>query len=346
MRALVTGGGGFLGQAIVRMLLAQGVEVCSFSRAAHAGLDALGVEHRRGELADGNAVVAALSGCDLVFHVAAKAGVWGPYQEFYRANVLGTSNVIKACRAHGIRRLIYTSSPSVVFDGTDMEGVDESVPYPRHYHAFYPRTKAAAEQLVLQANDRTLATVALRPHLIWGPQDNHLVPRILERGRKGNLRRIGSKPCLVDTIYVDNAAQAHLQAAACLDIGSAVAGNAYFISQGEPLPLWHVVDRILAAGGIPPVNGSISPRLAYAVGWAMEKIHAALKLKSEPRMTRFLARELSTAHWFDISAARRDFGYVPLVSFDEGMQRLEQWLARCATLDAPAGGTPSAQAEP
>ena len=127
----------------------------------------------------------AVAGCDIVFHVAAKAGVWGPYDAFYRANVLGTKNVIAACRQNGIRRLVHTSSPSVVFDGTDMEGVDESVPYPDHYEAFYPQTKAEAEQLVLQANDDTLATVALRPHLIWGPEDNHLVPRILERGARG-----------------------------------------------------------------------------------------------------------------------------------------------------------------
>jgi nucleoside-diphosphate-sugar epimerase len=326
MKALVTGGGGFLGKAIVRMLLEKGVDVCSFSRSAHADLEALGVEHRRGELADGNALVAAASGCDIVYHVAAKAGIWGPYQEFYRANVLGTRNVIQACRAHGIRRLVYTSSPSVVFDGTDMEGVDETVPYPAHYHAFYPQTKAAAEQLVLQANDLSLATVALRPHLIWGPGDNHLVPRILERGRKGALRRIGSRPCLVDTIFIDNAAEAHLLAADRLEVGSVVAGKAYFLSQDEPLPLWTVIDRILAADGLPPVTGSISPGLAFTVGWALEKIYGLLKLRSEPRMTRFVARELSTAHWFDISAARRDFAYAPRVTFNEGMERLQRWL--------------------
>ena len=327
MKALVTGGGGFLGKAIIHRLLAKGVDVCSFSRSAHAGLDALGVEHRLGDLADGNAVVAAASGCDIVYHVAAKAGVWGPYQEFYRTNVLGTRNVIQACRAHGLHRLVYTSSPSVVFDGTDMEGVDESIPYPTHYHAFYPQTKAAAEQLVLQANGLELATVALRPHLIWGPEDNHLVPRILERGRKGALRRIGKKACLVDTIYIDNAAEAHLLAAERLDIGSVVAGKAYFLSQVEPLPLWDVVDQILKAGGIAPVAGTISPRLAYGIGWAMEKVYGLLKIRSEPRMTRFVARELSTAHWFDLSAARNDFGYEPQVSFDEGMVRLKKWLA-------------------
>ena len=327
MRALVTGGGGFLGKAIVKLLVERGDEVRSFSRNEHAALKELGVAHFCGELSDTEAVKQAVEGCEIVYHVAAKAGVWGPYEEFYRANVLGTQNVIDACRQYGIRKLVYTSSPSVVFDGTDMEGVDESVPYPDHFEAFYPQTKAEAEQLVLKANDQQLATVALRPHLIWGPEDNHLVPRILDRGAKGALRRIGTRDCLADTIYIDNAALAHLQAADQLDIGSAVAGNTYFLTQGEPLPIWDIVDRILDAGGIPPVTGTISPKLAYGIGWILEKSYGLLGIKSEPRMTRFVAKELSTAHWFNISAARNDFGYVPHVSFDEGMTRLKDWLS-------------------
>ena len=267
-------------------------------------------------------------GCDIVFHVAAKAGVWGRHADFYRANVLGTRNVIAACRHHGIGRLVYTSSPSVVFNGRDMEGVDESVPYPTHFEASYPATKAEAEQLVLAANDATLATVALRPHLIWGPGDNHLVPRILARGRAGALRRIGDRPCLVDTIYIDNAAEAHLLAAERLVLGSVVAGRAYFLAQGEPKPLWEIVNRILAAGGLPPVSRSISAERAYMVGTWLERIYRLLRLSGEPRMTRFVARELSTAHWFDLSAARRDFGYAPRVTFDEGMRRLQHVACR------------------
>ena len=328
MKALVTGGGGFLGKAIVKLLLARGDDVRSFSRGAYPDLARLGVEHVCGAIDDAEAVLRAAEGCDIVFHVAAKAGVWGPYDEFYRANVLGTRNVIDACRQLGIRRLVYTSSPSVVFDGTDMAGVDESVPYPEHFEAFYPQTKAAAEQLVLQANDGTLATVALRPHLIWGPEDNHLVPRILERGAKGALRRIGTRDCLVDTIYIDNAAIAHLQAADRLEIGSVVAGKVYFLSQGEPLPVWEVVNRILTAGGLPPVSRTISPGLAYAAGAALETIYTLLHLKGEPRLTRFVARELSTAHWFDLGAARRDFGYEPQISFDEGIAKLRAWLMK------------------
>ena len=326
MKALVTGGGGFLGKAIVKRLRERGDEVRSFSRNPHPELTEMGVEHCRGELADAGAVKRAAEGCDIIFHVAAKAGVWGPYEEFYRANVLGTKHVIDACRLHGIKRLVYTSSPSVVFDGSDMEGVDESVPYPEHFEAFYPQTKAEAERLVLQANDQTLATVALRPHLIWGPEDNHLVPRILERGAKGALRKLGSRECLVDTVYIDNAALAHLQAADHLAVGSVVAGKTYFLSQGEPLPIWDVVNRILDAGGFPPVTRIISPSLAYSIGAILEKVYGLLNLKGEPRRTRFVAKELSTSHWFDLSAARNDFGYQPEVTFDEGIERLREWL--------------------
>lgn len=327
MKTLVTGGGGFLGKAIVKLLRERGDAVRSFSRNEHPALADMGVEHCRGELDDAEAVKLAAAGCDIVFHVAAKAGVWGPYEEFYRANVLGTRHIIDACRHHGIQRLVHTSSPSVVFDGSDMQGVDESLPYPEHFEACYPQTKAEAEQLILQANDQDLATVALRPHLIWGPEDNHLVPRILERGARGALRKIGTRECLVDTIYIDNAALAHLQAADHLGIGSLVAGKAYFISQGEPLPLWEVVNRILAAGGLPPVTRTVSPALAYNIGAVLEKVYTLLKLKGEPRMTRFVARELSTAHWFDLGAARRDFGYQPVVTFDQGIERLRVWLA-------------------
>ena len=328
MKVLVTGGGGFLGKAIIRLLLDKGVAVRSFSRQNYPELAALGVEHCRGELSDLAAVTAAVAGCETVFHVAAKAGVWGPYSEYYQANVVGTENILQACRRQQVQRLIYTSSPSVVFDGSDMEGVDESVPYPPHYHSFYPQTKAQAEQLVLAANSRKLATVALRPHLIWGPEDNHLVPRILARGRQGALRKLGRRPCLVDTIYIDNAAEAHLQAAEQLKIDSPVAGNAYFLSNDEPLPLWDIINRILAAGDLPPVTKTISPNLAYAIGALLEKSYRLLNLKGEPRMTRFVAREMSTAHWFDLSAARRDFGYAPKVTIDEGLQRLKLWLAQ------------------
>lgn len=327
MKALVTGGGGFLGGAIVQKLLERGDQVRSFSRAAHPTLAGLGVEQIRGDLSQPELLKEAAEGCDVVFHVAAKAGIWGSYDEFYRANVTGTINVLSACRANGIGRLVYTSSPSVVFDGRDVEGGDESLPYPAHYEAHYPMTKALAEQIVLDANSADLATVSLRPHLIWGPGDNHLVPRIIAKGRAGKLRRIGNRPCLVDTVYVDNAADAHLLAADRLLPGGSVAGKAYFISNGEPLPLWEMVNRILAAAGLPPETRSISPRVAYTAGTICEAFWKLLHLSGEPPMTRFVAKELATAHWFKIDAARRDLGYQPRVSILEGLEQLRQWLA-------------------
>jgi len=326
VKVLVTGGGGFLGGAIVRLLVEQGHEVRSLARHLYRDLDALGVEQVQGNLDDSGAVSRAVEGCKLVFHVAAKAGVWGTFDDYYRPNVFGTRNVIGACREHQVKRLVFTSSPSVVFTGRDMEGVDERVPYPERYLSYYPQTKAEAEQLILAANDSDLATVALRPHLIWGPGDNHLVPRILERGKKGALRRIGRKNCLVDTVYIDNAAQAHLAAAAKLEIGSAVAGKVYFIANDEPMPLWDIVNGILAAGKVAPVTRSIPARLAYGVGAVLEGVYRLLKLPGEPRLTRFVAEELGTAHWFDLTAAKNDFGYQPSVSIQEGLQRLQAWL--------------------
>ena len=322
MKALVTGGGGFLGQAIVRKLLKNGVSVRSFSRNEHGGLHALGVEQVKGDLADPEAVASAVQGCEVVFHVAAKPGIWGDYDDYHRTNVTGTQNVIAACHRHEVSRLVYTSSPSVVFDGRDMEGVDESVPYPARFEAHYPRTKALAEQLVRAANGPRLATVSLRPHLIWGPGDNHLLPRLVARARAGQLGRIGSRPNLIDTVYVDNAADAHVLAANRLSPGSSVAGKVYFISQGEPAPLWEMVNRLLHAAGAPPVTRAIPTWLALALAWGFETAHRLTGNPREPRLTRFVVHELSTAHWFDISAARRDLGYSPGVSIDEGLDRL------------------------
>jgi nucleoside-diphosphate-sugar epimerase len=322
MKALVTGGGGFLGGAIVRKLRGRGDEVRSFGRGDYPWLGKLDVEQRRGDLADATAVAEAVAGCDVVFHVAAKAGVWGPLEEYLRVNVRGTEKVLTACRLHGIRRLIYTSSPSVVYNGGDMEGVNESAPYADHFEAAYPRTKAEAERLVLAANGPDLATVALRPHLIWGPGDPHLIPRLLDRARSGRLRRIGREDKRIDCVYVDNAADAHLLAADRLAPGDTIAGRAYFVSQGEPVFLWEFLNRILQIAGLSPVTRSVPAGVALAIGRSLELLYCLPGMRGEPPMTRFVARQLSTAHWFDITAARRDLGYVPAISTEEGLRRL------------------------
>jgi nucleoside-diphosphate-sugar epimerase len=323
---LVTGGGGFLGGAIARRLAGRGDRVRSLSRGDYPALRALGIETIQGDIADAEAVNQAVDGVDLVIHVAAKAGVWGPAEDYQRANVQGTRNVLDACRRAGVARLVHTSSPSVVFDGRDMEGVDESVGYPDHFEAPYPATKAEAERLVLAANGPELATVALRPHLIWGPGDNHLVPRILARGRAGRLRRIGSANPLIDATHIDNAAEAHVLAADRLEPGSPIAGRAYFIAQGEPIPLWNLVNGILAAGGLPPVSRTVPVPAARLAATLLEGAFRAFNVQAEPPLTRFVVRELATAHWFDLTAARRDLGYAPLVNTAEGLRRLAAWL--------------------
>lgn len=323
---LVTGGGGFLGSAIVRMLVAGGEAVRTYSRSSYPHLFRLGVEQIRGDLADVEGLVKACRNVEAVFHVAAKPGIWGSYKSFYTPNVVGTRNVIEACRLNGVQRLIYTSSPSVIFDGKDMQGIDESVPYPETFHAHYPHTKAQAEQAVLDAARNGLPAVALRPHLIWGPGDNHLVPRILARSSR--LRRVGRGTNLVDTIYIDNAAHAHLLAEAALKDNPAITGKAYFISQDCPIALWEMIDLILTAGGKPPVKKSISFAAALLSGAVCEGLYTLFQIKKDPPITRFVARELATSHWFNIAAAKRDLGYRPLVSTQEGLQRLAAWIGR------------------
>lgn len=321
---LVTGGGGFLGRALVRLLVARRETVRSFSRNRYAQLDAWGVEQVQGDICDIEAVKKACRNVQAVFHVAAKPGVWGSYQDFFRPNVSGTKNIIEACRHCGVQRLIYTSSPSVVFDGRDMEGIDESAPYPPAFHAHYPRTKAMAEQMVLRAAAKGLAAIALRPHLIWGPGDTHLAPRIISRAHK--LRQVGDGTNVVDTIYVDNAAYAHALAEECLRGDPRLSGRVYFISQDQPIALWEMINRILAAGGKPPVTKTISPAAAYAAGVFFESLYTVLGIRREPPMTRFVARELATSHWFDIRAAKSDLGYTPVVSTEAGLEHLAEWL--------------------
>ncbi len=326
MRILVTGAGGFLGRGIATALKERGDEVVTLQRGHYPELESMGLEIRRGDIGDARDVMQAAEGCDAVMHVAAKAGVWGDYQEYYRSNVVGTLNVINACRELGIKRLVYTSSPSIVFAGEDEDGIDESTPLPERYLTNYQRTKAEAEEAVLAANDAGLATVALRPHLIFGPGDPHLAPRIIERARAGRLRLVGSRENLVDITYIDNAVSAHLNALEKLDSTAACAGKAYFISNGEPMSMENIVNRILTAAGLEEERRRISPGLAYAIGAALEAIYTLLRIKGEPAMTRFIARQLSCSHWYDISAARRDLAYEPGTRIEEGMQALARSL--------------------
>lgn len=323
MKALVTGAGGFLGLYIVEQLAAKGYQVRGFSRGDYPQLAELGAESVRGDIRDADAVDEAVAGCDLVFHTAAIAGIWGRWTDYYEINTVGTRHVIEACRRHQVDRLIYTSSPSVTFDGSEQCGVNEDEPYPDRWLCHYPRSKALAESEVLQANSDQLKSCALRPHLIWGPRDPHLVPRLIERARQGTLRRVGDGTNLIDMVYVENAARAHLQAAeAMAESESPVGGRAYFISQGEPVNCWDWIDQLLKLAGLPKVERSISVNAAWKIGAVLEAVYRVLGKQDEPRMTRFLAAQLGRSHYFDISRAADDFGYHASISTEEGMQRL------------------------
>ncbi len=321
-RVLVTGGGGFLGSALVARLREAGCEVRSLSRRFHAHVDALGAEQILGDVADRSAVDRAVAGCTTLFHTAAKAGVWGPEREYFRANVDGARNLIEAARASGARRLIYTSSPSVVFDGRDLEGVDESAGYCRRFSAAYPKTKALAEQMILAANGPELATISLRPHLVWGPGDNNLFPRIVARGARGRLVRIRGRDPVIDPIYIDNAVDGHLRAASRLEPGADLAGRVYFVSQGETIRLWDMIDSFLKVAGLPPVTRTVPRALALAAAGMLEFAYTITRRTDEPPLTRFLVHQLSNSHWFSSAAALRDFGYRPRVTIKEGMERL------------------------
>lgn len=326
-RVFVTGAGGFLGKAICRFLRAENIAVVGFARGSYPDLTALGVEMKQGDIADSQALTKAMHGCDLVFHVASKAGVWGSKQDYFLPNVTGVENLIAACEQLGIDKLVYTSTPSVTFDGVDENGVDESYPYASNFLNYYGESKAIAEQKVLDANSPILKTVAIRPHLIWGPGDPHLVPRVIERAKAGRLKLVGKQDKLVDTIYVDNAAYAHLLAALQLcQEQPKCAGKCYFVSNDEPIAMAKMLNLILSAAHLPPVNKRVPAGVAYCVGAVLETVYRLLDKQQEPIMTKFVAKQLSTSHYFDISAIKRDLAYQPLVSIEQGMALLAQSL--------------------
>lgn len=331
MNVLVTGGAGFLGLYLTEQLAARGDRVRVLSRRPHRRLAELGVDWLEGDVRDPAAVNRACRGIDTVFHAAAIPGIWGPWKLFYETNTLGTLNMLEACQREGVARFVYTSSPSVIYDGADHLGIDESRPYPNRYLCHYPHTKALAEKAVLAANGQGgMSTVALRPHLIWGPRDSQLVPRLIERARSGRLRRVGDGTNLISMTYVENAAAAHLQAAAALSPGSPAAGRAYFINELEPVRLWGWIDELLSRAGLPAVRKGISAGAAYAIGAACEAAYGLPRFRGEPPMTRFLAKQLSGSHYYDVGRAQRDFGFHPIVPVDEGMRRLEPELKQIA----------------
>lgn len=330
MKVLVTGGGGFLGLYITEQLVQRGDEVHVLCRGQYDRLDELGVTCHRADIRDADAVQTACAGMDAAIHTAAVPGIWGSWNTFHSINTQGAANVINGCRKASVSKLVYTSSPSVVFDGLPHVDANESLPYPDKYLCHYPHSKALAERAVLSANGPDLATTALRPHLIWGPRDNHLIPRLIARAKSGRLRRVGDGSNLISMSYVENAAAAHLQALDALQPDAAPAGKAYFINEPQPVRLWEWVDELLGRAGLPPLKKSISLKAARAVGAMCEGVFGLFRISAEPPMTRFLALQLALSHTYDTTAAIQDFGYKPIVDYDEAMRRLQPDLERLA----------------
>ena len=332
MRVLVTGGGGFLGRRISEMLLARGDRVRVFGRRQQPEMVAAGAECVGGDIRQAEAVAAAARGCDAVIHTAAMAGVWGSRQLFFETNVTGTEHVIHACLQNAIGRLVFTSSGSVVFGRRAIEQGDESLPYPRHYLAAYPESKAEAEKKVLAANGlpigggRFLLTCSLRPHLIWGPGDPHLLPRIVARAKAGRFSQLGRGTNRLDLTYIDNAAAAHVQAVNALQPAAWVAGNAYFIGDAEPVAIWSWMRELLARLGLPPIRCRVPFAMAYATALKLELLHRVFPSLGEPSLTRFVVLQLTRSHWFSHARATQDFGYRPAVDNATGLARAVEWL--------------------
>ena len=323
-RALVTGGGGFVGSYIVRQLLDRGIECLVLGRNFYPELEEQGATCLIGDICNASFVNESFRAVDTVFHVAALAGIWGKWEDYFHINVQGTENVIHGCLKNKVRNLIYTSTPSVVFNGRDIINGDEQLPYADKFLCHYAKSKVMAEKLVLNSNSLNgkLKTCAIRPHLIWGPGDPHLIPRLLERGRQGQLKKVGNCTNLVDISYVENVAEAHILAALNLDDEGTAAGKAYFISQGEPVNLWHWIDELFERKQIPPIRSRVPFCLAYTVGAVLEGLHHVFAPGKEPRMTRFVAEQLAKSHCFSIARAKKDFGYTVRVSTSDGMNRL------------------------
>jgi nucleoside-diphosphate-sugar epimerase len=323
MRTLVTGGNGFLGRHLVSALRARGDQVVVLARRAAPDLAAEGVQVCIGDLTDYRSLREACDGAELVLHAASHVGAWGAARDFHAVNVEGTRNVIRACRDAGARKLVYTSTPSVVFGATPIRNGNEDLPYPKQYLSDYQRTKAQAEREVLAAHgEGRLATTALRPHAIWGAGDRHLLPRLIAAAGQGRLKIVGDGSNCLSMTHVRNAARAHLQAAGSDRTG----GKAYFVNDPQPVNLWSWVNQIVTALGLPPAERRIPYRTAYALGAVLEVAYRGLGLRGEPMVTRYVASLLATEHTFDIANAVRDFGYAPEVGPVEGTVELIEYF--------------------
>ncbi len=326
-RVVITGGTGFIGLALSHYLRQRGTEVTVLARHHSPAAAELGCRCVVGDIRDGGCLQRSFAGHDTVFHIAALAGIWGRWEDYAGVNVQGTRNVLAACRHNGISRLVYTSTPSVVFAGRHIEGGDETMAYARHPLCAYAATKIMAEKEVLAANGDVLRTIAIRPHLVYGPGDNHLVPRLLERARAGRLRMVGRGRNRVDMTYIENAVQAHVLAAEHLAAGGQGCGHPFFIGDGVPVLLWDWVNTLLARNGLKTVSRRVPYPVAVGMGGMLEWVYMVLRLRGEPAMTRFLAGQLGLSHWFSHARAKELLGYRPRVTGEEGFEHLVSWCS-------------------
>ncbi|MFJ6535024.1 NAD-dependent epimerase/dehydratase family protein [Paenarthrobacter sp. NPDC091711] len=318
MRVLVTGASGLLGGDVARQLVRQGHNVATFQRRP-SGVD--GVEDFRGSINDDAALRRALAGAEGIIHLAAKVSITGRAEEFDAVNVEGTRQLLHLARQVGVRDVVFVSSPSVAHSGAAIMGQGAEQADPRHTRGHYARTKAEAELLALAADRPDFRVAAVRPHIVWGPGDTQLVERVLARASRSRLPLLDSGAALIDTTYVDNAASAIV---AALHRMEQVHGKALVVSNGEPRPIGELLAGICAAGGVAPPSWSVPGGLARTVGAAVERLWTWAGQKDEPPMTRFLAEQLSTAHWFDQRLTRELLNWTPAVSIDEGLARLAE----------------------
>lgn len=316
MRVLVTGASGMLGGGVARALTDRGDDVTVLQRRP-SGLPCREV---LGDVAETGVVRAALAGADAVVHLAAKVDVVGPWEQYRRTNVDGTRAVVDACRATGVRRLVHVSSPSVAHTGSALVGAGASPAEPERVSGSYARSKALAELDALAADSPDLTVLAVRPHLVWGPGDTQLVGRVVARARARRLPLIGSGTALVDTTYVANAVDALVAA-----VDTPVHGEALVVSNGEPRPIGELLEKICSAAGVPGPRGRVPLRVARAAGAALEAFWAVSRRTDDVPMTRFLAEQLATAHWFDQRRTRDALRWTPRVSLDEGFAELARW---------------------
>ncbi|MCX6499948.1 MAG: NAD-dependent epimerase/dehydratase family protein [Arthrobacter sp.] len=316
MRVLVTGASGLLGRAVARQLVGQGHDVTTFQRRP-SGVD--GALDVTGSVTDDDAVSRAVAGVQGVIHLAAKVSFTGSAAAFDEVNVDGTRRLLGAAREAGVRDLVFVSSPSVANSGAAIAGLGAEPADPLRAHGDYSRTKAEAELLALAADSPEFRVAAVRPHIVWGPGDTQLVERVLERAGRGRLPLLDAGAALIDTTYIDNAASA---IAAALHRMEHIRGRALVISNGEPRPVGELLAGICAAGGVPAPSWRVPGRLARAAGSVVEKVWTRSGRAEEPPMTRFLAEQLSTAHWFDQRETRELLDWAPAVTLDEGLARL------------------------